>query len=259
MFAVGCPAGWNYIDAGPFGLVFRPPQPLPGGVESLIVAFGGQPRELLPNEAPQRGHALLTQLERRFRAQAVVEGSGRWHGVPSAVWFRGRINDADISGPDAGPLDGFVLVTSEGNSSRVFVIAAYPAAIYSKAFTDAVRGLSVLPGPVRPYAHREIQARGVCRGQFTAVSPAPYQAVEAFIIRFNTDPTVEITDTVTCKPRPPGSTECHLLDGISEVSATGSRTYRIVFLPTATDAQVARVRALLERSPYVASYRTENR
>jgi hypothetical protein len=255
---VGCPDGWNYIDAGPLGLVFRPPKPLPGGLESLILAFGVEPGELLPNEVPLEGHGLLLQMERRFRARAVVEGAGRWHGGPPALWFRGRITDAGVAG-DAGPLDGFVLITPPDSGSRVLVVAAYPAGIYGDALADAVGELSALPGPSRKYADREIQARGACRGNFMASSPAPYQAVEAFVVRFNTDPTVDVTDTVTCEPRPPGSTECHLLPGISDVSAIGSRTYRIGLWPTATDAQVARLRKLLEESPYVASSRTEYR
>lgn len=264
LFEIGCPDGWSYSDQGPLGLVFRPPEPLPGGIDSFIYAVAGaavaQPPGSNVSDAPD---AFVAKLEGRFRAQHVEEERiGLWHGE-SALWFRGRIKEKSLTGDDTEYLDGFVAAVKGASGGRwlVFVLASYPADVYSDAFSQTVEGFRPLANSLVEYEKQEIIESGECSGFFSEVSPPPYQRIKAFIVSFNRIPFVEVTDKVVCKPRPAGETACQLLDAISGLSGLPGKGYwyRIDIWPTASAQQVRAVRKALEKSADIASFKVKMR
>jgi hypothetical protein len=253
-FAVGCPGGWTSSDQGAGRVVFMPPRPLPGGIDSFIVAQSAPAEAFAPTGSTPDGQQLLRDVELQLHAQGVVEGSGQWHGGAPAVWFRGLIRGRGLTrANDPLGLDGFVLISPLSSAARIFLVASYPVGTYGSAFEEVIQGLtpdSALPSDVRS---------GKCAGAFTSVNPPPVQHVADFIVRFNTSPTVNVTDTVTCRPARPEHPGCYLLAAINEVSSVGDQSYRLGIWPTATDEQVAQLRSILQHSSYVASFRTEAR
>ena len=149
-----------------------------------------------------------------------------------------------MTSDDAQSLDGFVAaVKGETGEWNTFLIASYPANVYADAVSQTVSGFRPLLDSL-PDNENSPPATGECSGSFSGVaSPPPYQPIKAFIVTFNRTPTVEVTDEVVCKPRPPEETECQFLEAVSGLIAlSGGDRYRIDIWPTASAGAVAAVR-----------------
>ena len=262
-FEIGCPDGWRYKGyGGPAGFIFfEPPKPLPGGIESFIGTFWGQEGMSIGSKPPDAPDAFLRMLVDDFKATGVEEHVGLWDGK-SALWFRGRIKSEPLTSDDTQSLDGFVAAVKGATGEwNTFLIASYPIGVYEEAFSQTVGGFRPLldsqPDDGDPLA----PATGECSGSFSeAVSPPPYQPIEAFIITFNRLPTVEVTNEIECKPQPPGTTQCQFVAAVSGTLALPGRyRYRIEIWPTASATAVAVVTRRLERSPDVARFKIVGR
>lgn len=227
--------------------LLRTPQPLPVGIESFIGAFWGKEEMFTGSKPPDAPDAFLRMLEDHFRATDAEEHVGLWEG-DSALWFRGRIRSETLTSDDAQSLDGFVAaVKGETGEWNTFLIASYPANVYADAFSQTVSGFRPLVDSLPDNDNSLALTTGECSGSFSeVVSPPPYQPIKAFIVTFSRTPTVEVTDEVVCKPRPPEETECEFLEAVSGLIAlTGGDRYRIDIWPTASAGAVNAVRRRL--------------
>jgi hypothetical protein len=240
---------------------FTPPEPLPGGIDSFIHVSWG-PTQADTTKVPETSQEFLRYAEEYYSVHDGETHVGTWDGRP-AFSVRGRIRDETLLSDDAKSrddthsLDGFMAgVRTEAGPWWTFLIASYPADVYAEAFTEAVEGFRPLVDS--RYDPRPLP-RGRCDGLFDRVSPPPYQEIGSFIVTFAGSATGEATDAVTCHPRPPGETECDLLDAIWAVARVSARRYQIDIRPTASDEAVADVIARLKHSPDVAGFKIEER
>jgi hypothetical protein len=264
-FGIGCPDGWGYRTyvnerAGGF-MRFKPPDPLPGGIDSFIHVSWG-PTQADTTKVPETSREFVRYAQEYYSVQDGDTHVGTWDGEP-AFSVRGRIKDEALLSDDAESwddthsLDGFMAgVRTEEGPWLTFLIASYPAGVYAEAFAEAVAGFR--PRVDLGYEPRALPG-GRCDGSFSPVSPPPYQEIGSVIVTFHGSPTSEATGAVTCQPRPPGETECDLLDAIWAVARVSARGYQIDIRPTASDEAVAEVIARLEHSPHVAGFKIEER
>jgi hypothetical protein len=241
---------------------FRPPEPLPGGIDSFIHVAWGSTEGADTSNVPETTEELLQRLREYYSADDGEARVGMWDGRP-AFSIQGRIRDENLlsddtdSWDDVHSLDGFIAgIRTEAGPWWAFLIASYPADVYTEAFSETVDGF-------RPLVDFRFEPnalpRGRCGGSFGQVSPPPYQEIGSFLVTFDATPTSEVTEAVTCQPRPPGETGCDLLDAIWAVARVSARRYQIDIRPTASDESVADVIARFKDSPHVTGFTIEER